>query len=95
VAACLHAQGKAAEALPLYRKALLIREKVLGLDHPDTAQSYNNVASCLQAQGKAAEALPLFRKALLIQEKVLGLDHPDTAASTASQERLSVRRPRQ
>jgi hypothetical protein len=29
VALCLQAQGKAAEALPLYRKALLIFEKVL------------------------------------------------------------------
>src|SRR5712671_1214015 len=32
------------KALPLYRKALLIREQVLGLDHPSTAHSYNNVA---------------------------------------------------
>src|SRR5258708_21238400 len=51
------------------------------MDHPDTANSYNNVASGLQAQGKAGEALPLYRKALLIREKVLGVDHPHTALS--------------
>ena len=76
MAYCLDAQGKAAEALPLYRKALRIYEKVLGLDHPDTALCYNNLALCLNAQGKAAEALPLYGKALRIREKVLGLDHP-------------------
>ena len=67
--------------MPLFRKALLICEKVLGADHPHTATSCNNVAACLQDQGKAAEALPLLRKALRIREKVLGLDHPQTAAS--------------
>jgi CHAT domain-containing protein/Tfp pilus assembly protein PilF len=63
------------------RQALQISEKVLGLDHADTASSYNNLAGCLLGQGKPAEALPLFRKALEISEKVLGLDHPDTANS--------------
>ena len=67
--------------MPLFRKALLIREKVLGLYHSKTARSYNNLARCLQAQGKAAEALPLYRRALLIQEKVLGPDHRDIATS--------------
>ncbi|MCK4403862.1 MAG: tetratricopeptide repeat protein, partial [candidate division Zixibacteria bacterium] len=32
-------QGKYAEAEPLYKRALEIREKVLGSDHPDVAQS--------------------------------------------------------
>jgi len=69
-----------AEAEPLFRKALEIRERVLGPDHPDTATSYNNVAFNLNAQGRAAEAELLFRKALEIRERVLGPDHPDTAA---------------
>jgi tetratricopeptide (TPR) repeat protein len=67
--------------LPLHRKALLIRAKALGPDHPHTAASYNNVAGCLHAQGKAADALPLYRQALLIKEKVLGVDHPSTATT--------------
>src|SRR5205085_2882746 len=51
-------KGRFREAEEPLRQALLIREKVLGLDHPNTATSYNNVAMCLNAQGKAGEALP-------------------------------------
>src|SRR5205085_110053 len=43
VAFCLNAQGKHAEALPLYEKALAIFQKVRGEQHPDTALSYNNL----------------------------------------------------
>jgi tetratricopeptide (TPR) repeat protein len=32
------------EALKWYEKALVIQEKVLGKDHPDTAETYNNIA---------------------------------------------------
>ena len=81
MAANLYAQGKYAEAGPLFQKALDIRRKVLGEDHPDTAWSYNNVAYNLNAQGKYAEAGPLFQKALDIFRRLLGEGHPDTAAS--------------
>ena len=37
-----------------YEKALEIRRRLLTDDHPDTAQSYNNVAANLNAQGKYA-----------------------------------------
>ena len=43
------AQGKYEEALPLYKRSRAIREKVLGPDHPDVAQSLNNEAVLLQA----------------------------------------------
>jgi tetratricopeptide (TPR) repeat protein len=67
--------------LPLVRKALAIRRQALGEGHPDTAQSYNNVAFCLHDLGKASEALPLSRKALAIRRRALGEGHPDTAGS--------------
>ena len=38
----LRAQGNYAEAEPLYQRALAIREKALGPEHPDTAASLNN-----------------------------------------------------
>ena len=41
------AQGKYEEALPLYKRSRAIREKVLGPDHPDVAQSLNNEAELL------------------------------------------------
>jgi tetratricopeptide (TPR) repeat protein len=73
--------GKHALALPLYEKALRIRQKVLGEEHPATASSYNNLAGCLNDQGNYVLALPLCEKALAIRKKTLGEEHPDTAAS--------------
>ena len=70
-----------AEALTYQRKALAIRERVLGTDHPSTAMSCNSIGSLLKAQGKLDEALESYRKALSTQEKVLGADHSSTATS--------------
>jgi tetratricopeptide (TPR) repeat protein len=70
-----------AQARPLYERALAIREKVLGADHPDTAKSLNNLALLLQAQGDLAGARRLHDRALAIREKILDPDHPDTAES--------------
>ena len=77
----LDAQGKYAQAQPLYEKALEIRRRLLTDDHPDTAMSYNNLAINLNAQGKYAQAQPLFEKALEIRRRLLTDDHPDTATS--------------
>jgi tetratricopeptide (TPR) repeat protein len=77
----LYQAGKYAEAEPLYKRALEIREKALGPDHPDVAQSLNGLAELYRAQGRYAEAEPLFKRALAIFEKALGPDHPDVAQS--------------
>ena len=63
---------------PLTR-SLMINEKVLGPDHPDVAQSLNNLAGLYNTQGKYSEAEPLYKRSLAILEKVLGPDHPDVA----------------
>jgi len=76
----LNAQGKYAQAQPLFEKALEIRRRLLTDDHPSTAASYNNVAYNLNAQGKYAQAQPLFEKALEINRRLLTEDHPDTAS---------------
>ena len=68
----LHAAGRYSEAEPLYRKALAIREKVLGKAHPGYAQTLNNLAALLGATGLYGEAEPLYREALAIREKALG-----------------------
>ena len=67
VAYNLNAQGKHAQAQPLFEKALEIRRRLLTDDHPETALSYNNLAFNLNAQGKYAQAQPLFEKALEIR----------------------------
>ncbi len=65
----------------MHRRALAIRLKALGEDHPDTATSYNNLAATLGDQGKYAEAEAMHRRALAIRLKALGEGHPDTATS--------------
>jgi hypothetical protein len=59
LAGLLQAQGDFAGARPLFERALTIREKALGPEHPDTAVSLNNLAGLLQAQGDLAGARPL------------------------------------
>ena len=71
----LNAQGRYAEAEPLYRKGLEIWERVLGTDHPSTATSYNNVATNLMNQERLEEAEPYLRKAVEIIERLLGPEH--------------------
>ena len=71
--------GNYEKALEWYEKALAIREKVLGEEHPDTASTYNNMATTFEKQHKYEKALDLYEKALAIREKVLGEEHPDTA----------------
>ena len=45
-----------APARRLYERALAIREKALGPDHPDVATSLNNLPLLHRAQGRYAEA---------------------------------------
>ena len=54
-------QPAAFEAEPLQRRALDIREKALGLEHPDTATSLNNLAELYHLQGRYEVAEPLYK----------------------------------
>ena len=83
-----HDQGKYAEAEPFYQRALAIREKVLGPNHPSVATSLNNLALLYYDRGNYAEAEPLYQRALTIREKVLGPNHPDVAISLNNLARL-------
>ncbi len=69
------------ESEQLYKRALAIREKSLGEEHPDVATSLNNLAGLYRAQGKYAEAEHMYSHALAIREKSLGKGHPDVATS--------------
>jgi tetratricopeptide (TPR) repeat protein len=60
-------------------RALVIREKVLGHEHPETATPLNDLAFLYQTQGRNKEAEPLYQRALAIYEKTLPPDHPYTA----------------
>ncbi len=50
------AQGRYAEAEPLYKRSLAIDEKALGPEHPAVATSLENYAALLRKTGRGAEA---------------------------------------
>ena len=81
-------------ALQQHEKCLAIIIKALGEDHPDVADTYNNVANTtynmaisLVEQGELARAGGLFRECAAIYSKVLGAEHEETldALSAARQ----------
>ena len=53
----------------------------MGNDHPDVAQSLNNLANLYSDTGRYQEAEPLLKEALAIRRKRLGNDHPSVAQS--------------
>ena len=75
----LYGAGKYSEAIPVANKALELREKAFGPEHPATARSLNNLAELYRKMGDYAKAEPLLQRALKINEKALGPEHPDTA----------------
>ncbi len=56
VAECFSITGKYTESERIYRQTVELTEKMLGVDHPSTLGSMNNLADVLQEQGKYAEA---------------------------------------
>jgi len=76
----LWAQGKYAQAQPLFEKALEIFRRLLTDDHPETADSFAWLAYNFNAQGKYAQAQLPYEKALEIHRRLFADDHPDTAS---------------
>jgi tetratricopeptide (TPR) repeat protein len=64
------------EAEPLLRRALQIKEQVLGTEHVDVAVLLNQLGRLCCSQGSYTESEPLFERALQIREQALGPDHP-------------------
>jgi serine/threonine protein kinase len=84
----MHVMGDVYDNLGLYpraesldQKAMEIRRRVLGPEHPDTLKSMSNLASDLSAEGHYAEAEKLDRETLDIERRVLGPEHQDTLKS--------------
>jgi tetratricopeptide (TPR) repeat protein len=65
----------------LYERALDIRMRQLGEEHPDTAISFNNLGSWHSDLLQYSEAEIFYKRALDIRIKQLGEEHPDTAIS--------------
>lgn len=65
-------QQRYADAEPLLKQALAIRERVYGPDHPLVATSLNNLAGVYQYQDRGAEAEPLLVRVEAIRAKAVG-----------------------
>src|SRR5262249_7003206 len=64
------------EALSYMQRALAIREKIQGPDHPEVATLLANIGQILDGLHRYQEALMSFERALAIGEKALGKEHP-------------------
>ncbi|XP_051959972.1 clustered mitochondria protein homolog [Xyrauchen texanus] len=71
--------GDYAEALSHQQKAVLISERVLGLEHPHTIQEYKHLGLYCFAGGQPAIALRLLYRARYLMILVCGEDHPEMA----------------
>jgi CHAT domain-containing protein/Tfp pilus assembly protein PilF len=80
----LQRAGKYDEALPLAERVLEIRERLSGPEHPDVADSLNDLARLYLDRGDYAKAEPLLNRALAILEKALEPEHPSVAASLSN-----------
>jgi len=69
IAGPLRELARYSEAEPMSRLALTIREKSLGPDHPDVADSLNNLALLLEATNRQTEAALLRLQAKAIKER--------------------------
>ncbi len=69
------------EGQPHLERALELRRRVLGPEHPDTLMSMNNLAELYWDRGEYEKAEPLLTQALEVKRRVLGPEHPDTLTS--------------
>ena len=71
-------KGDLENALVQYQKALEIRTRVFGSDHPDVATSYQNLAAVYQRQGNHVQTKEMVTKAYHIFLRMLGPHRPQT-----------------
>eukprot|EP00729_Bicosta_minor_P028497 gene28497-biopygen2839 len=78
IAGVLATQGPAeqAEAMDLFKKALVIKLKVHGPHSTSVASTYEGIGSLLWEQKKLEEAKAMLEKAIAIEVKVNGKAHP-------------------
>ena len=74
-------KGEYKKAIECYEKALEIRLKITGENHPDTATIYNNIGEAYYYKGEYDRAIEFYKKAVKIRAQTLGEMHPDIATS--------------
>jgi tetratricopeptide (TPR) repeat protein len=69
------------ESLNYLKKALILREKKIGLYNSDTSDSYNSIGDVYFALEDHEEALEMYNMALNIERKIHGVNHSRTATA--------------
>ncbi len=77
----LRERGEYRASEQLQARALAIRRKLFGPDHPDVSDSLTNLGIAVAEQGRHAESVPLFERALEIRERAFGPDGAGVAAA--------------
>jgi len=61
----------------MFRKAITIKEKVFGTEHPDVATNYRNLGCLLMEKGDKVGAKSCIQRTYDIRYKVFGPTHPE------------------
>lgn len=77
-ASYLQIQGQLRLAIDLFSRSAADYRRVLGADHPDTLNAYNNLAYAHTDAGHLSEAIRLHERNTAAFLRVLGADHRDT-----------------
>ena len=70
-----------AEALPLYTRALELRQKALGENHVELSPIMVNIGALHFMAGNYSDASTFFEQALEIREQELGAEHSQTIST--------------
>jgi len=78
---CVYNDGRYDEAEKAFTQLIETRRRVLGVEHPFTLTSMNNLALTYRNQGRWKEAEELFVQVIETNKRVLGVEHPETLTS--------------
>jgi tetratricopeptide (TPR) repeat protein/predicted Ser/Thr protein kinase len=74
-------RGEYDDALKRFRRALKIKQAILGDNHPSVANTINSIGVVLFSQPEGDDGLEHFRRSLSIEQATLGPEHPGVADS--------------
>ena len=77
-------EGRLDSAQALHEGTLQLRIESLGVEHPDTLTSMNNLANTFADQGGMVSAIELHRAVLEIRVRIVGRLHPYTLNSMSN-----------
>jgi len=84
-------KGDLENALLQHQRALEIRTRLVGSEHPEVATSYSNMAVVRGRQGHYEESARLFEEGHNICMKVYGYHHPQIAKSHVNKAWISIK----